>query len=280
MLDLKKSDPALLQLLDAVVSEILAKSRRLQPEDIMVVGAACRDILQSAQGHDFRLRATADVDLGLAIASWTAYDELTEGLARAGDTGIRFRIAGVPADLLPFGPVEDPPGTVTPTTRRESMNVWGFAEVFKNALPLPLRGGSTIRIPTIAGYTALKLAAWLDRSAYDEYKDASDIATAIYWYLESKAVEDRIYETDHGNQLLIEEKLNTSMVSARLMGEDIAATVGHTRISELAERWPGLRSEQLGPSMTVVNAPRWPSAPGDRNELAAAMERGIGLASR
>lgn len=90
MLDVTKSEPALLDVVDAVISELLSKSRRLRPGDIMVVGATCRDILQSAQGHDFRLRATADVDLGLAIASWTAYDELTEGLTRTGDTGIRF----------------------------------------------------------------------------------------------------------------------------------------------------------------------------------------------
>jgi len=159
------------------------------------------------------------------------------------------------------------------------MSVWGFAEVFDNALPLRLPGGMTTRIPTIAGYTALKLAAWLDRSAYNEYKDASDIATAIYWYSESKAVEDRIYETDHGNELLIEESMNASMASARLMGEDIAATIGQTRVSELAARWPGSRSGQLGSSMAVVNAPRWPSALRTRRELAEAMERGIGLAS-
>lgn len=157
MLDLTACEPSLLRAADMVVTELLAKSARLHAGDMMVVGAACRDILQSSLGHRFPLRATADIDIGLAIASWDAYDELAGKLPSAGHTGIRFRVAGIPADLMPFGAVENPPGMVTPTSRREPMSVWGFAEVFEKALPLSLPGGAIIRIPTVAGYAVLKL---------------------------------------------------------------------------------------------------------------------------
>jgi predicted nucleotidyltransferase len=127
VLDLARCNPALLPLIDAVVTEIVAKSARLHVEDVMIVGASCRDILQSALGHAFALRTTDDIDLGLAVANWAAYDELTGQLPMVGHTGIRYQVVGVPADLMPFGAVEDPPGTVTPTARHEPMSVWAIS---------------------------------------------------------------------------------------------------------------------------------------------------------
>ena len=67
MLDLTRCDRELLRPVDAVVTELLAKSTDLRADDVMVVGAICRDLLQSALGHDFALRATVDIDLGLAV---------------------------------------------------------------------------------------------------------------------------------------------------------------------------------------------------------------------
>jgi predicted nucleotidyltransferase len=277
VLDPTRCDPELLRLVDAVVTELLAKSTPLRADDVMLVGANCRDILQSALGHEFHLRATADIDLGLAVANWEAYDELTARLPATGDTGIRFRVAGVPADLMPFGAVEDPPGVVVPTARQEPMSVWGFAEVFEAALPLTLPGGTTIRIPTVAGYAALKLAAWLDRSAYGEYKDASDIATVVYWYSTSPEVDRRLYDTDPGQDILVQEDMDNSAAAARVLGKDVLGVVGHTRMSELAERWPGPRGGLLYPSMTVINAPGWTRSVNRRQVLVEAMERGMGV---
>src|SRR5690349_10205914 len=125
--------------------ELLATSAQLRSAEVLLVGPHCRDILQRAFGHAFQLRAMYDIDLGLAMANWTAYDELVRGLRPAGDTGIRFQVAHTVADLMPFGPVEDPPGTVVPVMRREPISVWGFSEVFAVALPLELPSAGTIR---------------------------------------------------------------------------------------------------------------------------------------
>jgi predicted nucleotidyltransferase len=57
LLDPIRSDPALLHLVDVVVTELLAKSTHLSADEVMIVGARCRDILQSALGHKFSLRA-------------------------------------------------------------------------------------------------------------------------------------------------------------------------------------------------------------------------------
>ena len=70
---------------------------------------------------------------------------------RIGDTGIRFRIADVNVDLLPFGQIEDPQGVVEPPSRRETLSVWAFEEIFAASLPLVLSPTLTVRIPTVVG---------------------------------------------------------------------------------------------------------------------------------
>jgi predicted nucleotidyltransferase len=188
LLDLHRSPDGDLDPLRAVVEAALAAASGLSPSDLMVVGARCRDILHAALGHSFATRATRDLDLALALQSWDAYSALAAAFPRVGDTGIRYRIAGLDVDLLAFGGVEDPTGTVTPPPRGESLSVWAFEEIFAASLPLDLAEELTIRIPTVAGYAAAKLGAWLDRSQYGETKDARDIALVAFWYTESADV--------------------------------------------------------------------------------------------
>jgi predicted nucleotidyltransferase len=266
-----------LSIVDSVAAELLSRSTLLVADEVMVVGARCRDIFQSALGYDFPLRTTTDVDLGLAVRNWSAYDELTEVLPGVGNTGIRFHVANVVADLLPFGPVENPSGTVTPPARQEPMNVWGFAEAFESSQPLSMPRAGRIRIPSLAGYTALKLVAWLDRSAIGEYKDASDIGAVLYWHTQSPELETVAYETSHGQDLLVREELDPAAVACRLLGEEIAAVVGRERVSELAERWSRTPKDLLCHHMTVVNAPGWTGSPERRRQLVEAMERGWGV---
>ncbi len=168
MLDLTRLPDAALAPLARVVDVVLEADTGLSPDRLMVVGAYCRDLLHRALGLRFALTATHDLDLALALRSWEAYRVLAVTFRPAGTTGIRFRIAELAVDLVPFGQIEAPPGTVSPPTRGEPMSVWAFQEIHAKALPLGLPGGRTIRIPSVAGYAAAKLAAWLDRSAWGE----------------------------------------------------------------------------------------------------------------
>jgi predicted nucleotidyltransferase len=279
VLDLTKCDPALLQVPDAVVAALLSQSAGLRAQDVMIVGAHCRDILRSSLSQESGLRTTEDIDFGLALADWAAYAGLTSELEPTGNTGIRYKVADVATDLIPFGELERPAGTVDPPARHEPISVWGFTEVFEASRPLVLPRAGTIRIPTLAGYAALKLAAWLDRSAYGKYKDASDIATVLYWYSQSPAVFALLYETEDGIDILIQEDSDQSVAAARVLGQDIADVIGRERLAELTARWPGSRADSLYVGMTVTNAPRWSSSPTRRQELVRGMERGLGLGS-
>lgn len=273
MLDLSSTPDEFLHPIDHVLQTALPHTRDLRPDDVLVVGAWCRDVLHHALGHRFVTTATQDLDLALALRSWDSFRALAAAFPRVGDTGIRFRIADVTVDLIPFGDIEDPTGTTTPPTRREPFSVWAFDEIFAASSPLPLPSGAAIRIPTIAGFTAAKLGAWLDRCANHETKDARDLALAHYWYSQADGVTDRLYTTEPGNDALLAEAVDMPRAAARLLGTDVASTIGALRLDELLARWPGdldLLARNFGaPGIPMLDESR-------RRAVIAALTAGLG----
>lgn len=274
MLDLSRVPDPLLDVVLGVVSAVNESAPELSPSDIMVVGAACRDVLHAALGHTFDTVATRDLDLGLALSSWDVFKELADRFPSAGHTGIRYEIAGIPVDLLPFGAVEDPEGVVDPPTRREPVSVWAFEEIFAASATLELSESLRVRIPDVAGYAAAKLGAWLDRSEWGETKDASDLALVVYWYAESLHVQERLYDTEAGREALLAEDVDVERAAARLLGADIVATIGPKRSGELMGRWPG-DAEILVRSFRVGGGLQWPAGLSRRRELVDALTRGL-----
>lgn len=239
MLDLSTVADSLLDPVAQVVAGLQEQEPQLEADSIMLVGAWCRDALHAALGHTFSTSATRDVDLALALDEWGTYERLSRVLPRAGDSGVRFRVAGFVVDLLPFGDVEDPRGTIVPPSRAEGMSVWAFAEIFAGASPLVLTPSLSIRCPTVPGYTAAKLAAWLDRSEWGEVKDANDLALAAHWYSGSGVVASRLYDVPDEQRILVDEEVDVARAAAHLLGRDVAALIGLERAAELLVRWPG-----------------------------------------
>lgn len=274
MLNLHETPTGFLDPITRVVEAALDAADGLNQDDVMVVGAWCRDILHSALGHTFATAATRDLDLALALSSWDAYRALTTTFPRVGDTGIRFRIADVDVDLLPFGDIEDPQGIVDPPSRGETLSVWAFEEIFADALPLTLSRTVTIRLPTVAGFAAAKIGAWLDRSDWLETKDAADLALILHWHAESADVHDRLYETPIGSELLLVEGADVPLAAAHLLGADIAAIIGTARLTELLARWPG-DAELLVRELVLRGGPAWPRDTQRRRTLLDALTRGL-----
>ncbi|MGN6330375.1 MAG: hypothetical protein ACTHOD_01830 [Motilibacteraceae bacterium] len=262
----------------SVVAQMLAAEPRLETRHVMLVGAWCRDLWHFTQGHDFAPRATHDVDLALALSAWEPYETLATRFPRAGSNGICFTIAGLPVDLLPFGDLEDPTGTVAPPSRGDAISVWAFAEVFQGSVPLTLSDSLTIRCASIPGYGAAKLGAWLDRSAWGEAKDASDIALLVYWYAESGDVHSRLFDTAEGQNMLIEEESDVELAAARLLGQDVAAVIGVERNAELLERWPG-DLDLLTRNFRLREVPTWLGSEQRRRDVVKALTRGLMPAS-
>ncbi len=205
---------------------------------LMLIGAHCRDLLHAAFGRTAPLRSTVDVDIAIAVSGHREYERITSALPRSGTTDVRYSIAGIAVDVVPFGKIEDPAGTATLPGRAETLDVFGFQEVFDRAVELSLPSGYRVRLPSPAGYAALKLKAWCDRSANGEYKDAADIATACSWYQQDEEIRSTLYRLDTGRaDLLFRADMDVNLASLYLLGEEISEVLGGTRVAELAMVW-------------------------------------------
>ena len=241
------SETGRLTIVDAVVSELVERAG-VASEKLMVIGAEARDHLHhSVFASGLPVRATQDVDLALAIDSWTDYESVTSMYFPTGSNGVRYRVAGVPVDFMPFGnAVEEPDGVVAPASRREEMSVFGFQDVFADAAELVLPSGYRVRVPTPPGYVALKLRAWVDRSSYDD-KDARDLALAVEWYCSSAVTIDALWDVVE-DAVFLEYESDTDLVAARLLGRRAAAVLAAPRALELVgllERTPVLPAQFL-----------------------------------
>ncbi|MGV8881816.1 MAG: hypothetical protein ACOH19_06655 [Rhodoglobus sp.] len=213
-----------------VISEL---RDRIDPQlPPMLIGAEARDILHAGLGHSFTNRATQDVDLAFVVTDWQAYASLVDGLTPIPDTGIAFRVAGMHVDLMAFGPVESPQGTLTPPFRAaDPIDVFGMTQVYASAQIATFESGIRIRIPTVAGYVALKLKAWIDRSADYNYKDAPDLGLALFWAAESSAFTDRYWDDV---ELFTTWGADVGLGGAALLGCDVRQELGQEASDHIA----------------------------------------------
>ena len=229
----------------AVVQEIARLVGDSRPV-LMLVGAECRNLIHGALGASDYLTATSDLDLGIVVDDWSSYLNLTQQLTElnSSGTGIRFQIAELPVDLMPFGSVESPTGTVTPPSRKVPLSVFGFREVAASATRLEFSGGGEILIPSIAGFTALKMKAWLDRHPSGEYKDGGDLALACAWMRNVDGVNQRMME-EIDPTVFAEMDYDDRPATARLLGRDVTECLGSHASGQLATSWEDCDKEVL-----------------------------------
>lgn len=236
MINFALVDSGLLDDVGFVVDELVDKAA-LRPDQIMLVGARCRDTLHAALGHSTVNRRTNDVDIGLALSDWHVQERIAATFGRAGANGIRYRVAGLAVDVMPFGSgVEDPAGVSRPKHRQEDLIVFGFDDVFGHALTIELPGvGHTIRIPSPAGYAALKLRAWVDRSPDGELKDAQDFSLIVDWYEDWALIEQRLREAD--SAVADSYLYDMPLARAHLLGRDIRDQLSEANAVDLLGRF-------------------------------------------
>lgn len=207
------------------------------PVDLLVIGAEARDILAAQLSPDLRLVATTDVDLVLAVDDWRQYADTFAPLTAFGSRGMMFTVAGVRVDIIPFGPVEDPPGTIRPPWMNEPFSVGALRPVFETAtaMSLPEAWRLSCRVPTIAGFAALKLHAWLERSTQGETKDAGDFGVAVAWFVNDATTVERL-ALSHSH-LLRAPEFDLHEAAAHLLGHDMAELLGPGLATELHMKW-------------------------------------------
>lgn len=256
----EKAEALVRQNVEDVVDALAAVSDPLPR--VMLVGAVCRDALHLEHGHTTALRSTDDLDLALVVDGLDQFDQITSQLRRTPSAAgtVRYVIAGTAVDLVPFGQqVEDPDGTVTP---REEMSVFGFQDVIASARSVSLRQNRHVLVPTAAGYTVLKLKAWADRSAVGQYKDAPDLAAAMYWYQNDPSTIDRLYSDDADSlSHLMSADWDQDLAAIRLLIADALDLLTPTRRSELKDVWTHLPGgdDLLAAQLANRALSAWPS---------------------
>lgn len=224
-----------------VISELRDRIDPKRPP--MLIGAEARDILHTGLGHSFKNKATQDVDLAFAIPDWPAYAALVDGLTPIPDTGIAFRVAGMHVDVMAFGSVESPQGTVTPPFREaDPLDVFGMTQAYASAHTASFGEGLNIRVPTVAGYVALKLKAWIDRSAVHNQKDAPDLGLALFWAAESASFTDRFWGD---SDLFSTWKADVGLGGAALLGGDVRRVLGPAAGDHVAELFTEANRDEL-----------------------------------
>lgn len=245
MIELSNADARHVDIVDPIVRD-LVDNAAIAADDLLLVGASCRDILNSALGHSFQTRATSDLDFGIALGDWDAIERVDQLYKRSGSNGIRYLIDGLPVDLMPFGGIEDPSGIARPKARGDrDLIVFGFSDVYEHALTLELPSGHVPRIPSPAGYAAIKMRACVDRLAWGEAKDVGDLALVCFWYANSTAIASRLWDTDEGLAELDATAYDTDLGAVRLLGRDIGRILTPDNAADLQRRWTALDLEAL-----------------------------------
>jgi len=105
----------------------------------------------------------------------------------------------MPVDIVPFGAIADKNSNIQwPPSGEVEMDVAGFDEAHKSAIPVLIQQEPLIQIPVASpqGLALLKIIAWDDRDRDLRAKDAIDLAYLLESYQSVEQVVDRLYETD------------------------------------------------------------------------------------
>jgi predicted nucleotidyltransferase len=235
-------------------------------EQLMLVGAQCRDLLHWRSCRSVPPRATNDTDIAVALKNWDHFEAIRATFPAVGSTGHRFLIADRAVDVIPFGQVESPTGTTRHPPGNEFMNVHGFTDAYLRADVLPLSGSLTVRIPQPPNYAVLKLHAWLDRSADHNYKDGPDLALAVHWYADDL---DRLYDEPH-QWALRRHDFDLRRAAGALLGHDMRASVSPPEAGVLATRVTEADHDLLAEHF-AVGQPGWPATAATRRPLVDAL---------
>jgi predicted nucleotidyltransferase len=234
---------------------------------LFVVGAQARDLIHKSLGFVGALRSTSDIDIAIGLKDWSGFEDIRNAVPATGHTGMRFTIAGWPVDILPFGEVERGVGKVFPPGRDQEFDVFGMQEAYGSSDELILPYGRPARMPSPAGYAALKIKSWVDRSPRPDTRDARDFTVALHWYQESPVLVERLWYEQ--SELVLDSGSDQDLAAAAMLGIDIRTVLGGSRSIELAQLWDEASREKMAREMRDPQFAQSALAPRNRDVLDA-----------
>ncbi len=131
MIDLRNSTgPEMRRVAKAV--ESLGRHLDRPTEELMLVGAAARNVLLAIQGQDSMLSYTKDVDVAVDVRDRGEHAATVAKLPGANPNGYTFTIDDVVIDVIAFGDIEDTERRIQ-WNSEDKWNVLGFREAWQSA---------------------------------------------------------------------------------------------------------------------------------------------------
>ena len=157
-----------------------------------------------------------------ALDGWEAYESVVQTLVSKYD----FERGRQPhrlehpnrssLDLVPFGDLEDPPGSIAWEEDARVMSTLGLREAHAAATPIWLDGDLPVKVASLEGQALLKLIAWRDRP-YERKRDAEDFCLLLRSYFD---VREKLVYSRHLD--VFEEGFRQSEASGRVYGREVA----------------------------------------------------------
>lgn len=210
----------------------------LQAEVIpyLLSGAMAREILLH-YGHECaRGRRTTDLDFGVTVKDWKAYEALKAALVASGrfrldakesqrvihkdaTTGMETRV-----DLVPFGAIAQADGTIAwPPDGAHVMHVLGYEEALASAIRLKIDATHAIPMASAAGQAILKLVAYRDRGTRTHGRDAVDFCELLRHHADT-LTDAQLY--DEFPEAMERYEFQPEPAGAWILGRRVAEIVG------------------------------------------------------
>ena len=210
----------------------------------VVVGAYARDLVLH-YGHGAAIqRATTDIDLGIRVPGWAAFELLNQQLLQEGfqTTQSQHRLISPQdrqIDIVPFGDVEDDNANIQwPPNGEIELNVLGFQEAHDDAELVRIQNEPPIDIPvaTPKGMAVLKIISWIYRTADLRKKDAKDLRYLMANYEKIPALQNGLYED---TALMEQYDWDIELAGAHQLGADARAIAGEQTQRKINELFNG-----------------------------------------
>ncbi len=216
----------------ALLADIVAAIRRSAPDvPLLLIGAFAREVLlEKGLGIEIT-RATRDIDLAIAVESWSHFNSLRQHLINSGEftaapeqQRLYFGQSGK-VDLLPFAGIERADRTIVwPPQDDIEMSTLGFREALTHSVRVILPFDVPISVASPAALAALKLLSWRARPAGIRTKDASDLLLFIVHYEKVVGLEE-FYDGQVPDPIFATTNGDIGLMAAWLLGRHIAAVL-------------------------------------------------------
>ena len=189
-----------------------------------LIGALVPAILLPSQ---IGVRETRDADHVIRVSSWADWETVIADLVTIGfvrsrneqEHRLHYRTAEV--DLIPYGIANGPDEVLVWRKSGNRMNLAGFLDIFKHAVPIELTKSLTVPIIPLWLFSVLKIFAYLDRKFPRDLRDL----TYVLEHYESLEMGERRFEI-----VGLADNVTYENAGAYFLGTDI-----RTNLSSMAE---------------------------------------------